>query len=109
MSTAPMIPTWWQRRRGLVKTALWPLIAFLATAGTLWWGLPAQPSLVLHDGQKFVAFPRDSRAILTAQAHRLDDPRAEVYRGPIQSWEISTGQVRRLPAAAEGDWQWIVF
>ena len=68
MSTAPVAPTWWQRRRACVKSALWPLVVFLATAGTLWWWLPARPSLVLPDGQKFVAFSKDSRALLTARA-----------------------------------------
>jgi WD40 repeat protein len=82
---------------------------FLATAATLWWWLPAGPSLVLPGDQKFVAFSKDSRALITARAHRIDHPRAEVYAGPIQSWKIGTGQVRRLPAAAEGEWQEIVF
>jgi WD40 repeat protein len=109
MSTVPATPTWWQLSWGLVKTALGPLVVFLATAGALWWYLPARPSLFLPDGQKFVAFSKDSRALITARAHRHDQLRAEVYAGPIQSWDISTGQVRRLPAAAEGDWQVIVL
>jgi hypothetical protein len=47
MSTAPETLTWWQQSWGLVKTALWPPIVFLATASTLWLWLPARPSLVL--------------------------------------------------------------
>ena len=109
MSTGTVAPTWWQRRRALVKTTLWSMIVFLTTAAVLWWLLPAEPSLVLPDDQKLVAFSKDGQAILTARTHRLDDPRAEVYAGPIQSWDIRTGEVRRLAAAAEGIWQRIVF
>jgi WD40 repeat protein len=108
MSTVPVAPVRWQTRRALVKVALLPLAVFLAAAATLWWWLPAQPSLVLPGDQKFVAFSQDSLALITARARRVADLRAEVYLGPIQSWEIRTGHVRAYTAAALGEWQEIV-
>src|SRR4051794_19576313 len=66
MSMAPAAPTGGPRRRGLVKTARWPLVAFLATAVVLWRWLPTRPHFALPDDQQFVAFSKDGRTLVTA-------------------------------------------
>lgn len=109
MSSAPAARTWWQRRRRRVHSIVWPLAAFLATAGVLRWLLPARPHLVLPDDQAFVAFSKDSRTLITARRPAGEPGSCSAYDGPIRLWEIETGRERSRLADAEHGWQLIVF
>jgi WD40 repeat protein len=115
MSTTPATPTRWQRIRGHIKEARWPLVAFLATAVVLWWWLPARPDVVLPEGLEFLGYSRDGKALITTQAYGTTQayagsgiPRWQVVRGPIQLWDCATGRELRRFAEGEGNWSGVL-